>query len=85
MAEMNKREMLIAILNEVQYIRAKVDKTNNDLLHFLNDMNQFHSDMNQFRHETNNNFNNVERRLQFIETDYNQLNERVDNLERTGT
>lgn len=40
--------------------------------------------MNQFRNETNNNFNKAERRLQFIETDYNQLNESVDNLERTG-
>lgn len=92
LADMNERELLSAILYEVQNIRAKVDKTADDLLNFQNDMNNFQNDMNnfrnemnQFRNETNNNFNKIERRLRFVEADYNQLNERVDKLERTGT
>ena len=85
LADMNERELLSAILYEVQNIRAKVDKTADDLLNFQNDMNNFRNEMNQFRNETNNNFNKIERRLRFVEADYNQLNERVDKLERTGT
>jgi len=44
-------------------------------------MSDFKQEMNEFRRETVNNFNKVDRRLRFVETDYEQLNERVDKLE----
>lgn len=69
-----------------------MDATADDLLHFRKDMSQvmsefkqemsdFKREMNEFRRETANNFNKVDRRLRFVETDYEQLNERVDKLE----
>lgn len=74
---MNEKDLLSAILYEVRTIRAKVDTTADELLNFRNEMYQF-------RNETNNNFDKVERRLQFGETGYNQLNQRVDKLERSS-
>lgn len=74
---MNERELLSALLYEVKAIRAKVDATADDLLNFRNEMMQF-------RNETNNNFNKLGRRVGFIETDYNQLNQRVDKFELSG-
>ncbi|MFD0676174.1 MULTISPECIES: hypothetical protein [unclassified Paenibacillus] len=81
MSEMNEKELLNAILYELQAVRAKVDATSDDLLHFRKEMNEFKSEMNDFRKETANNFNKVDRRLRFVETDYDQLNERVDKIE----
>jgi len=48
---------------------------------FKQEMSDFKREMNEFRRETANNFNKVDRRLRFVETDYEQLNERVDKLE----
>jgi predicted nucleic acid-binding Zn-ribbon protein len=92
---MNEKELLNAILYELRAVRAKVDATSDDLLHFRKEMNEFKtemyefktemnefkSEMNDFRNETTNNFNKVDRRLRFVETDYDQLNERVDKIE----
>ncbi|MFK7692838.1 hypothetical protein [Paenibacillus sp. HJGM_3] len=66
MAEMNERELLNALLHELRAVRVKVDSTD---------------DRFDFRKETANNFNKIDRRLRFIESDYEQLNERVDKLE----
>lgn len=74
MAEMNERELLNAILHELRAVRAKVDSTDDRLTNFQ-------MEMNEFRKETANNFNKIDRRLRFIESDYEQLNERVDKLE----
>lgn len=84
LAEMNEKELLSAVLYEVKAIRAKVDFTADDLHHFRNEVNEFKNEMMQFRNETNNNFNKLGRRVGFIETDYNQLNQRVDKLELSG-
>lgn len=88
MAELNKRELLKTILYEVKAIRAKVDATSDDLLHFRKEMLEFKQEMYDFRNEmydfrkeTANNFNKVNRRLSFVETDFEQLNTRVDKLE----
>jgi len=95
MSEMNERQLLNAILFELQAVRAKVDATADELLHFRKEMNEFKAEMNvfktemkefkvemnDFRKETANNFNKVDRRLRFVETDYDQLNERVDKIE----
>lgn len=45
------------------------------------EMNEFRKEMYDFRKETANNFNKIHRRLRFIESDYEQFNERVDKLE----
>jgi chromosome segregation ATPase len=100
--ELNERELLSALLYEVKAIRAKVDATADDLLHFRKEMGvfqertegfqqemyefkkemyEFKDGMYDFRRETNNNFNKLDRRLRFVEADYDQLNERVDKLE----
>ena len=81
---MNERELLSAVLYEVKSMRAKLDATADDFLNFRNEMNQFRNEMVQFRNETNNNFNRLDRRIRLIETDYDQLNERVDKLELSG-
>lgn len=78
MTEMNARELLNAILYELQAVRAKVEPTADELIHFR-------KEMYAFRRETSNNFNKVDRRLRFVETDYHQLNKRVDTLEVSGT
>ncbi len=75
---MNERESLNAILYEMQAVRAKVDISADELIHFR-------KEMYAFRRETSNNFNKIDRRLRFIETDYHQLNKRVDTLEISGT
>ena len=62
-------------------MRAKVDTTSDDLLHFRKKMTEFQSEMNDFRKETANNFNKVNRQIRFIQSDYDQLNKRVDKLE----
>jgi uncharacterized protein (DUF3084 family) len=80
-SEMNERELLNAILFELRAVRAKVDATADDLLHFRKEMQEFKTEMNDFRKETANNFNKVDRRLRFVETDYDQLNNRVDKIE----
>lgn len=85
MAEMSDREMLSAILKAVEMLGAEVKTLGDRTLHIENDMNDFRKDMNEFRRETTNNFNKVDRRLRFIETDYQQLNERVDKLELGDT
>lgn len=41
LAEMNERELLSAMLYEVQNIRAKVDNTADDLLNFQNKITGF--------------------------------------------
>lgn len=88
MTEMNEIELLSALLYEVRGIRAKVDATSDDVLHFRkefsefrNEMYEFKNEMYEFRRETNNNFNKMNRRLRFVEADHDQLNERVDKLE----
>jgi len=67
MAEMNERELLSAILNEVRMIPAELKS--------LDDR------METFRRETTNHFNKVDRRLRFVESDFEQVNERLDRLE----
>jgi predicted nuclease with TOPRIM domain len=67
MSDMNERELLSAILVELRTVRAKVDAIHDELI--------------TFRRETSNNFNKVDRRLRFLESDYDQLNERLDRIE----
>lgn len=102
MTEMSDREILSALLHEVRAIRAKVDATADDLLHFRKEMGDFKEEMYGFKHEmydfkqemidfkqemiefrleTHNNFNKLDRRMRFVEVDYEQLNIRVDKLE----
>ncbi|KIL35580.1 hypothetical protein SD70_32125 [Gordoniibacillus kamchatkensis] len=77
MAETSDREKLSAILKAVETTNANVDA-------FAEELTQFRKEMNEFRRETTNSFNKVDRRLRFLETDYEQLNERVDKLELSG-
>jgi hypothetical protein len=85
LTEMNERELLNAILYELQAVHAKVDTTADELIHFRKEMYDFKNEMYAFRRETSNNFNKIDRRLRFVETDYHQLNKRVDTLEVSGT
>ncbi|RTE05776.1 hypothetical protein [Paenibacillus whitsoniae] len=55
-----------------------------DMYEFKTDMYEFKKDMNEFRRETVNSLNKVERRLRFVETDFDQINDRVDKLELRG-
>lgn len=78
---MSKLELLNTILHELRAVRAKVDATADKVNAMDNKVNAMDERLISFQKETANNFNKIDRRLRFIESDYEQLNERVDKLE----
>ncbi|WP_135551427.1 hypothetical protein [Paenibacillus cymbidii] len=79
MAEMSDREMLSAILTNIQTMSAKITAIQDEQTHMRQDINRIETNMNRI--ETN--MNRIETNMNRIETNMNRIETNMNRIETT--